>query len=118
MTVFAGSKAMVSGSTLTGNWSGVDDAGTGSTYVDTIFWKNTLAGGISPGKRYELDIEDGAGVRGSFIHGAVNDLRGTIKRELNSFDPPDPRFDARFVPQAPEYNRVGYRPRLTTPAPR
>jgi hypothetical protein len=41
----------------------VDDAGRGSTYVDTIFWKNTLAGGISPGKRYELDIEDGAGVR-------------------------------------------------------
>ena len=118
LTVFAGSKAMVSGSTLTGNWSGVDDAGTGSTYVDTIFWKNTLAGGISPGKRYELDIEDGAGVRGSFIHGAVNDLRGTIKPELNSFDPPDPRFDARFVPQAPEYNRVGYRPRLTAPAPR
>jgi hypothetical protein len=118
ITVFAGSRALVSRSTLTGNWSGVDDAGTGSTYVDTIFWKNTLAGGISPGKRYELDIENGAGVRGSFIHGAVNDLRGTIKRELNSFDPPDPRFDAQFVPQAPEYNRVGYRPRLTTRAPR
>ena len=118
ITVFAGSRAMVSRSTLTGNWSGVDDAGTGSTYVDTIFWKNTLAGGISPGKRYELDIEDGAGVRGSFIHGAVNDLRGTIKAELNRFDPPDPRFDAQFVPQAPEYSKVGYRPRLTARAPR
>ena len=70
-------------------------------------------GGISPGKRYELDIEDGAGVRGSFIHGDVNDLRGTIKAELNTFDPPDPRFDARFVPQAPEYSKVGYRPRVT-----
>jgi hypothetical protein len=110
ITVFADSRAMVSRSTLTGNWSGVDDAGRGSTYVDTIFWKNTLGGGISPGRRYELDIEDGAGVRGSFIHGDVNDLRGTIKRELNTFDPPDPRFDARFVPQAPEYSKVGYRP--------
>jgi hypothetical protein len=111
ITVFAGSMAMVSRSTLTGNWSGVDDAGTGSTYVDTIFWKNTLAGGISPGKRYELDIEDAAGVRGSFIHGVVNDLRGTVSKAVNTFDPPDPRFDARFAPQAPEYSKVGYRPR-------
>jgi hypothetical protein len=110
ITVFAESKVMVSRSTLTGNWSGVDDAGRGSTYVDTIFWKNTLAGGISPGKRYELDLEDGDGVRGSFIHGDVNDLRGTVKKELNTFDPPDPRFDTRFVPQAPEYSKVGYRP--------
>ena len=110
ITVFAESRLMVSRSTLTGNWSGVDDAGRGSTYVDTIFWKNTLAGGISPGKRYELDIEDGAGVRGSFIHGDINDLRGTIDKDLNTFDPPDPRFDARFVPRAPEYANVGYRP--------
>jgi hypothetical protein len=111
ITVFAGSRAMVSRSTLTGNWSGVDDAGSGSTYVDSIFWKNTLAGGISAGQRYELDIEDGAGVRGSFIHGAVNDLRGTVNKDVNRLDPPDPRFDARFVPQAPEYGKVGYRPR-------
>lgn len=110
ITVFADSKVMVSRSTLTGNWSGVDDVGRGSTYIDTIFWANTMAGGISPGKRYELDIEDGAGVRGSFIHGEINDLRGTIKRELNTFDPPDPRFDAQFVPRAPEYSKVGYRP--------
>ena len=88
----------------------MDDGGTGSTYVDTIFWKNTLAGGISPASRYELDILDGAGVRGSFIHGAVNDLRGTINRELNAFDPPDPRFDDYFVPQAPQYRAAGYRP--------
>jgi Right handed beta helix region len=111
ITVFAGSKATVTRSTLTGNWSGVDDAGTGSTYVDTIFWKNTLGGGISPGKRYELDIEDGSGVRGSFIHGEVSDLRGTVSKDVNKFDPPDPRFDARFMPQAPEYAKVGYRPR-------
>jgi hypothetical protein len=29
---------------------------------------------------------------------------------VNTFDPPDPRFDAQFVPQAPEYAAVGYRP--------
>lgn len=110
LTVFEGSRATVSRSTFTGNWNGVDDNGSGSAYVDTIFWRNTLKGGISPGKRYELDIIDAAGVRGSFIHGALDDVRGTIKRELNVFDPPDPRFDARFVPLAPQYSKVGYRP--------
>jgi hypothetical protein len=111
ITVFPGSRATVSRTTVTGNWNGVDDSGTGSTYVDSIFWKNGLAGGISPGKRYELDLDDGAGVRGSFIHGEVNDLRGTVSKDVNKFDPADPRFDARFIPQAPEYAKVGYRPR-------
>ncbi len=69
MTVFEGSRATVSRSTFTGNWNGVDDGGTGSTYVASIFWMNTMAGGISAGSRYELDILDGAGVKGSFIHG-------------------------------------------------
>ncbi len=110
MTVFEGSRATVSRSTFTGNWNGLDDNGTESTYVATIFWKNTLGGGISRGSRYEVDITDGAGVRGSFIHGDVNDLRGTINRDVNTIDPPDPRFDAQFSPQAPEYTGVGYRP--------
>ena len=110
VTVFEGSRATVTRCTFTGNWNGVDDNGTGSTYVDSIFWKNTLKGGISPGSRYEIDIADGSGVRGSFIHGEVNDLRDALDRKLNSFDPPDPRFDARFVPSAPEYAKAGYRP--------
>jgi hypothetical protein len=110
LTVFEGSRATVSRSTITGNWNGADDGGAGSTYVDTIFWKNTLAGGISQGARYELDIIDASGVRGSFLHGDVVDLRGTINRAVNTFDPPDPRFDAQFTPRAPEYASVGYRP--------
>ena len=114
MTVFEGSRADVSRSTFTGNWSGVDDNGAGSTYVESIFWKNTLKGGISPGSRYELDLTDGSGVRGSFIHGDVNDLRATIARDRNTFDPPDPRFDAQFAPQAAEYAKVGYRPASPT----
>jgi hypothetical protein len=118
ITVFPGSRATVSRSTFTGNWNGVDDSGTGSSYVDSVFWKNALAGGISTGTRYELDIEDGSGVRGSFIRGEVNDLRGTIDKAANTFDPPDPRFDARFVPQAPEYSKVGYRPSLPVRPPR
>ena len=110
LTVFEGSRATVSRSTITGNWNGADDGGAGSTYVDTIFWKNTLAGGISQGARYELDIIDASGVRGSFLHGDVVDLRGTINRAVNTFNPPDPRFDAQFTPRAPEYASVGYRP--------
>ena len=110
MTVFDGSRATVSRCTFTGNWNGVDDDGRGSTYVETIFWRNTLAGGISPGSRYELDITDGAGVERSFIHGDINDLRGTISKDANTFDPPDPHFDAQFTPRAPQYAGVGYRP--------
>jgi hypothetical protein len=110
ITVFPESKLTMTRSTITGNWNGVDDSGKGSTYVDSIFWMNSLEGGISPGKRYELDLDDGAGVRGSFIRGVVNDLRGTLDKAANTFNPPDPRFDARFVPHAPEYSKVGYRP--------
>lgn len=110
MTVFEGSRATVSRSTFTGNWNGVDDGGTGSTYVDSIFWKNNRAGGISTGKRYELAITDASGVKGSFIHGDVNDLHGTIDRQANTLDSPDPRFDSQFTPQAPQFARAGYRP--------
>jgi hypothetical protein len=45
--------------------------------VKSIFWNNTLKGGISTGARYEIDITNGGGVRESFIHGETNDLRGT-----------------------------------------
>lgn len=110
MTVFEGSRATVTNTTFTGNWNGVDDGGTGSSYVDTIFWKNTLEGGISSGSRYELDITDGAGVRGSFIHGKIIDRNGTLNRNVNTIDPPDPRFDAQFFPRASQYSNVGYRP--------
>ena len=118
MTVFEGSRAEVSRCTFTGNWAGVDDNGSGSSYVKSIFWNNTLKGGISTGARYEIDITNGSGVQGSFIHGETNDLRGTIDRTLNTFDPPGPRFDAQFVPHAPEYREVGYRPTAAASAAR
>lgn len=110
LTVFEGSQAAVSNCTFTGNWNAVDDIGTGSTYVDSIFWKNTLGGGISPGPRYELLVRDASGVKGSFIHGDVNDRYGNVDPAANRLNPPDPRFDADFVPRAPEYARAGYRP--------
>jgi hypothetical protein len=110
LTVFAQSRATVSRCTFTDNWNGVDDDGTGSTYVDSIFWRNTRRGGISPGKRYEIDIARAEGVRGCFIHGETNDLRSRLDRGVNTFDPPDPGFDAAFAPTHPAYAKVGYRP--------
>jgi Right handed beta helix region len=110
MTVFAGAQATVSRCTFTGNWNGVDDAGSGSTYTDSIFWRNTAKGGISPGRRYEIDIEDGAGVKRCFVHGEIDDLRGTVARDANTLAAPDPQFDAQFVPRAPQYAAAGYRP--------
>lgn len=110
LTVFEESRADVRRSTFTGNWAGVDDRGSNSTYVDSIFWRNDAPGGISPGARYELDIVHGEGVTGTFIHGDVNDLRDAIDHAHNVFDPPDPQFDADFAPRAPQYANVGYRP--------
>ncbi len=110
LTVFERSRIAVSRCTFTGNWNGVDDGGTGSTYTDCIFWKNNLPGGISHGKRYDIDIVDGGGLKRCFVNGDVNDLRETIERAANSFDAPDPRFDARFVPANPAYAKAGYRP--------
>jgi hypothetical protein len=110
MTVLPGAQAIVRRCTFTGNWNGVDDAGHGSTYIDSIFWQNTAKGGISPGSRYEIDIEDGAGVQGCFIHGDVDDLRGTLTRGANTLAAPDPQFDSQFIPRAQQYSNVGYRP--------
>jgi hypothetical protein len=110
LTVFQGSRAMVRRCTFTNNWNGVDDIGRGSAYIDTIFWKNTLEGGISAGPRYELLIRNASGVKGSFVHGDINDRLGNVSRTANTFDPPDPQFDAEYVPRAPQYAGVGYRP--------
>jgi hypothetical protein len=87
MTVFEGSRAEVNRCTFTGNCAGVDDNGTGSTYLKSIFWNNTLKGGIATGARYEIDITSGSGVRESFILGETNYLRGTIDQAANTFDP-------------------------------
>jgi hypothetical protein len=111
LSVLPGARATVVRSTFTGNWNGVDDhGGEGSVYRDSIFWRNDADGGTYPGERYELAIGQGATVSGCFVHGEIEDLRGTVARERNRFDAPDPEFDHRFVPRSPEYRDVGYRP--------
>jgi len=109
LTVFPGARALVRRSTFTGNWNGVDDRGTGSEYVDSLFWNNTAEGGIAPKGRYEIDIRDGRGVRGCIIHGGITDLRGSVDRTANRFDASDPEFDEQFNPRAAAFAGVGYR---------
>lgn len=110
LTVFPQSRANVIRSTFTDNWAAVDDKGSGSTYTNNIFWKNNRPGGISPGARYELDILNGKGVEGNFIHGDINDLRKAINPSVNTFDPPNPQFNDAFIPLSKDYFEVGYRP--------
>ncbi|MDX1383035.1 MAG: right-handed parallel beta-helix repeat-containing protein [Thermoanaerobaculia bacterium] len=114
LTVFAGSRAIVSRSTFTANRNGVDDRGEGSLYENNVFWANDAPGGTAPGRRYELDVTASASVRGNRIGGGtIGDLQGVL--DPAQLDAPDPEFDAHYRPLAPVYRDVGYRP--TTPDP-
>ena len=110
LTVFETGKATVSNSTFTNNWAGVDDRAERSTYRDNIFWENNLPGGIAKGARYEIDIVHSGGVEGNFVNGDLDDVQNSIDAARNTLDAPDPLFDENFVPTAPEYSKVGYRP--------
>ncbi len=110
LTVFDTAAATVGNSTFTNNWAGVDDRAASSAYRNNIFWKNNLPGGIAKGARYEMDIVNSGGVTGNFINGDVDDLQNSIDTERNTLNAPDPLFDGNFVPTAPEYSGVGYRP--------
>lgn len=111
LTLFPGSRVLVRRCTFTGNRNAVDDSATGNLYEDCLFWNNTAPGGWPPGGRYELDIESAIGVTGCRIGGGgIHDLRKTIDPDRNVLGCADPLFDDRFVPQAPGFESVGYRP--------
>jgi hypothetical protein len=114
LTVFPGCRATVSRCTFTGNRNGVDDRGTGSSYRDTIFWRNDREGGASLPVRYELVVHSAEAVAGCVI-GAneAGDPLHNVSRSANTFGAQDPEFDAAFRPQHPAYMNVGYRPRKT-----
>jgi hypothetical protein len=120
LTVFPGCRATVRRCTFTANRNGVNDLGTGSTYHDTIFWRNNKEGGASPEKPYELVVNSAEGVTGCMIgDGEIDDPLHTIPRSANTFGAPAPDFDARFRPRHPSYNGIGYRPpeeRVSDPA--
>lgn len=110
LTVFSGSRAEVRRCTFTDNANGVDDAGRGNVYEACLFWANDREGSLAPGARYELDVLDGSGVSGCRVGGGLADLRGTLDAGRNDLNAPDPRFDAAFVPTAPGFEAVGWRP--------
>ena len=110
LTVFPGSRVAARHCTFTGNWNGIDDRSSGNIYEYCLFWMNTKKGGISPGERYEMHVSDGRGVKGCVLNGKIIDLRNTLDPRVNRFPGADPDFDEYFVPRAPSYEGVGYRP--------
>ncbi len=110
LTVFWKSRVVVERCTFTGNRNGVDDMGSESRYVDSIFVDNTLEGGLKGFARYELAVNGGAEVTGCLLNGTVHDVRKVVSPTSNQIASPSPRFNSDFVPEAPEYRTAGYRP--------
>jgi hypothetical protein len=110
LTLFPDSHVLVRRCTFAGNRNGIDDSNHGNIYEDSIFWMNNAPGGWPSGARYELDLASGVGVSGCFLGGVINDLRKTVDTDNNVVGCSDPKFDENYVPQAKEFEGVGYRP--------
>ncbi len=110
ITIFQKSKAWIQNCTFTGNRNGVDDLGGASVYTECIFFENTIDGGLTPQKRFELDLREGGTVTGCLIGGSLQDPHRAISSRANVLNAPRPQFDSLFVPHAAEYQNAGYRP--------
>jgi hypothetical protein len=110
VTTFWKSHAEFRNCTFAGNRNGVDDMGGASTYLNCIFADNTLEAGLRGHTRYELAVNAGASVKGCVFTGKIIDAQQKVSATENLLSAPPPRFDANFVPAAPEYARAGYRP--------
>ncbi|MBL9129246.1 MAG: right-handed parallel beta-helix repeat-containing protein, partial [Verrucomicrobiales bacterium] len=110
LTVFWNSRAVVERCTFAGNRNGADDMGGTSEYRDCVFAGNTLDAGLKGYPRYALAVNAGGRVVGCRIEGTVHDVRKVVSPSENLLEPPPPRFDETWVPRAPEYASVGYRP--------
>lgn len=112
LTLFKDSRAWVEGCTFRDNRNGVDDMGGGSVYLRCLFATNVRGGGLVTNTvPYELDLQEGGQVSNCIINGRVIDPKKVIGLRPNVLNGPDPQFDARDVPRAPEYKDVGYRPK-------
>ncbi len=111
VTIFWNSHAEMRNCTFTGNRNGVDDMGGRSSYVNCIFVDNKLDTGLKGFPRYELAVNAGAArVSGCLFSGIIHDAGHVVSAEANVLDAPAPHFNARFEPEAPEYQHAGYRP--------
>ena len=80
MTVFEGSRATVSSCTFTGNWNGVDDDGDRQHLRRFDLLEEHAARAGSPRAPATSSTSSTApACEARFIHGDVNDLRGTIE---------------------------------------
>jgi hypothetical protein len=111
VTIFQNSFAEIRNCTFTGNRNGVDDMGGKSTYSDCIFIDNNLDAGNKGFPRYELAINAGGKITGCYISGLAHDTNKVISAESNFLNPPPPKFNQDYVPEAPEYKSAGYRPK-------
>jgi len=112
VTIFQNSRAELRDCTFTGNRNGVDDMGGQSRYLNCIFFDNNLDGGLKGSARYDLAVNGGAKeVIGCFFGGTVHDVGHVVSAEKNVLNGTPPGFNKSFVPAAPEYQRVGYRPK-------
>jgi len=84
--------------------------GGSSSYLNCIFLDNNLDTGLKGTARYELAVNAGGKVSGCLIKGIVHDASHVISAQDNVLDPPPPKFNKSFVPEAPEYKSAGYRP--------
>jgi len=110
LTIFWNSRAEVRDCTFTGNRNGVDDMGGQGSYLNCIFVDNKLDTGLKGFARYELAVNAGAKVSGCLINGNLHDVTHAVSAQENVLEAPSPRFNNRFVPEAPEYKHAGYRP--------
>lgn len=109
LSVFPGCRATVSRCTFTGNRNGVDDRGAGSTYSDTIFWRNDTAGGKCETDRFEIHVASPGQVSGCVIGGKSGSVPAEVSRSENTLESPDPAFDDAFHPHHEAYTTAGCR---------
>lgn len=112
ITIFQRSFAEVRNCTFTENRNGIDDLGGASSYLNNIFYNNTLEGPANKGHpRYDLDLRDGAiEASGNFFSSTLLDPKQTISADKNVIKAGPPNFDKHNVPQSAEFKRAGYRP--------
>lgn len=111
VTVFPRSRVRMERCTLTGNRNGVDELGGRSSFVDCLFFRNTVKAGVAGLPRFELDLQKGGDVRGCVITGRILDPKKVVSPSSNRIDPPGLELDADFVPKGEEFGKVGYRKR-------
>ena len=81
-----------------------------SSYSNCIFADDNLDTGLKGFSRYELAVNAGAKCSGCFFRGKLHDVTHVVTSPNNVVEAPPPGFNKEFVPEAPEYQGVGYRP--------